>query len=77
MKQVHQYLEDYERALRGFEAASVRDPGLHADHEVNKLVNLLSKLEDLIVNKVCLCSSTQLTYFVKPLFVEYMFEAWE
>lgn len=48
---VHQYLEDYERALRGFEAASVRDPGLHADHEVNKLVNLLSKLEDLIVNK--------------------------
>jgi hypothetical protein len=54
MKQVHQYLEDYERALRGFEAASVRDPGLHADHEVNKLVNLLSKLEDLIVNKVCL-----------------------
>lgn len=52
MKQVHQYLEDYERALRGFEAASVRDPGLHADHEVNKLVNLLGKLEDLIVNKV-------------------------
>ena len=51
--QVNQYLEDYERALRGFEAASIRDPGLHADHEVNKLVNLLGKLEDLIVNKVC------------------------
>lgn len=48
---VNQYLEDYERALRGFEAASIRDPGLHADHEVNKLVNLLGKLEDLIVNK--------------------------
>lgn len=52
--QVNQYLEDYERALRGFEAASIRDPGLHADHEVNKLVNLLGKLEDLIVNKVCI-----------------------
>ncbi|XP_024360737.1 uncharacterized protein [Physcomitrium patens] len=48
---VHQYLEDYERALRGFEAASIRDPGLHADRELNKLVNLLSKLEDLIINK--------------------------
>lgn len=51
--QVNQYLEDYERALRGFEAASIRDPGLHADHEVNKLVNLLGKIEDLIINKVC------------------------
>lgn len=69
MKQVHQYLEDYERALRGFGAASVRDPGLHADHEVNKLVNLLSKLEDLIANKVCLWILTHLTYFV-----EYVFE---
>ena len=57
-EQVHQYLEDYERALRGFEAASVRDPGLHADHEVNKLVSLLGQLEDLITNKVCLWSDT-------------------
>ncbi|KAH8968492.1 hypothetical protein BDL97_03G130400 [Sphagnum fallax] len=48
---VHQYLEDYERALQKFEAASIRDPGLHAEHEVSKLVNLLSKLEDLTVNK--------------------------
>jgi predicted transcriptional regulator len=49
---VHQYLEDYERALQRFEAASIRDPGLHAQHEVSKLVNLLSRLEDLTVNKV-------------------------
>ncbi|KAH9542833.1 hypothetical protein CY35_13G028100 [Sphagnum magellanicum] len=48
---VHQYLEDYERALQRFEAASIRDPGLHAQHEVSKLVNLLSRLEDLTVNK--------------------------
>lgn len=57
LEQVHQYLEDYERALQKFEAASIRDPGLHAEHEVSKLVNLLSKLEDLTVNKVsCLDS---------------------
>jgi len=48
---VHQYLEDYERALQRFEAASICDPGLHAQHEVSKLVNLLSRLEDLTVNK--------------------------
>jgi hypothetical protein len=49
---VHQYLEDYERALQRFEAASIHDPGLHAQHEVSKLVKLLSRLEDLTVNKV-------------------------
>jgi hypothetical protein len=51
LEQVHQYLEDYERALQRFEAASICDPGLHAQHEVSKLVNLLSRLEDLTVNK--------------------------
>lgn len=48
---VNRYLEDYERALKGFQAASLRDPGLHADEEVDKLVKLLAKLEDSVVNK--------------------------
>ena len=39
-------MEDYETALKGFKAASIRDPGLHADEEVEKLVKLLTKLED-------------------------------
>ncbi|KAI5062813.1 hypothetical protein GOP47_0021360 [Adiantum capillus-veneris] len=48
---VNRYLEDYERALKGFQAAALRDPGLHADEEVEKLVKLLAKLEDAMVNK--------------------------
>lgn len=48
---VNQYLEDYERALKGFKAASLRDPGLHAEEEVEKLVKLLAKLEDSTTNK--------------------------
>ncbi|KAJ6796568.1 tetratricopeptide repeat protein 5-like isoform X1 [Iris pallida] len=42
------YLENYERALRGFEAAALKDPGLNADEEVQKIINLLDKLESLI-----------------------------
>ncbi|KAH7302738.1 hypothetical protein KP509_23G085400 [Ceratopteris richardii] len=48
---VNRYLEDYERALKGFHAASLRDPGLHADEEVEKLTKLLARLEDAMVNK--------------------------
>eukprot|EP00250_Pteridium_aquilinum_P003414 c13723_g1_i1 orf=132-1394(+) len=48
---VNRYLEDYERALKGFQAASLRDPGLPADEEVERLVKLLAKLEDTTVNK--------------------------
>ncbi|MCO5591747.1 hypothetical protein L7F22_045739 [Adiantum nelumboides] len=48
---VNRYLEDYERALKGFQAASLRDPGLHADEEVEKLVKLLARLEDAMMNK--------------------------
>ncbi|RCV09366.1 hypothetical protein SETIT_2G021800v2 [Setaria italica] len=40
------YLENYERALRGFEAAALKDPGLGADREVQKIVSLLDKLEN-------------------------------
>ncbi|KAF3432235.1 hypothetical protein FNV43_RR26974 [Rhamnella rubrinervis] len=44
---VNKYLENYERALTGFEAAGLKDPGLKATEEVHKIVNLLDKLDDL------------------------------
>lgn len=40
------YLENYERALRGFETAALKDPGLGADTEVQKIISLLDKLEN-------------------------------
>lgn len=39
-------MENYERALRGFEAAALKDPGLGADTEVEKIICLLDKLEN-------------------------------
>ncbi|KAF5195315.1 Tetratricopeptide repeat protein [Thalictrum thalictroides] len=41
---VNKYLENYERALTGFEAAALKDPGLNATEEVQKMVTLLDKL---------------------------------
>ena len=46
--QVNHYLENYERALSGFEAAALKDPSLNATEEVQKMVNLLDKLENLV-----------------------------
>ncbi|KAJ4974357.1 hypothetical protein NE237_007531 [Protea cynaroides] len=43
---VNKYLEYYERALSGFEAAASKDPGLNAAEEVQKMVSLLDKLEN-------------------------------
>ncbi|XP_050226096.1 uncharacterized protein LOC126675494 isoform X2 [Mercurialis annua] len=43
---VNKYLENYERALSGFEAAASKDPSLNASEEVQKMVNLLDKLEN-------------------------------
>ncbi|XP_062211785.1 uncharacterized protein LOC133912860 [Phragmites australis] len=40
------YLENYERALHGFEAAAIKDPGLGANTEVQKIISLLDKLEN-------------------------------
>lgn len=48
---VNRYLENYESALNGFHAASLKDPSLNADLEVQKLVKVLIKLEDSIINK--------------------------
>ncbi|KAJ9163282.1 hypothetical protein P3X46_022965 [Hevea brasiliensis] len=45
---VNKYLENYERALSGFEAAALKDPSLNATEEVQKMVNLLDKLENLL-----------------------------
>ncbi|XP_072974381.1 uncharacterized protein [Typha angustifolia] len=44
----NKYLENYERALHGFEAAALKDPGLDADQEVQKIISLLDKLENLM-----------------------------
>ncbi|KAA3463716.1 Tetratricopeptide repeat 5 [Gossypium australe] len=45
---VNKYLENYDRALAGFEAAALKDPSLNASEEVEKMVNLLNKLEILL-----------------------------
>jgi len=45
---VNKYLENYERALSGFEAAASKDPGLNSTEEVRKIVNLLDKLDTLL-----------------------------
>ncbi|XP_044348719.1 tetratricopeptide repeat protein 5 isoform X3 [Triticum aestivum] len=42
----YKYLENYESALRGYEAAALKDPALRADIEVQKIINLLDKLEN-------------------------------
>ncbi|KAK8303670.1 hypothetical protein V6Z12_D04G166400 [Gossypium hirsutum] len=45
---VNKSLENYDRALAGFEAAALKDPSLNASEEVEKMVNLLNKLEILL-----------------------------
>ncbi|KAJ4821887.1 hypothetical protein Tsubulata_048536 [Turnera subulata] len=45
---VNKYLENYERALSGFEAAALKDPSLDATTEVQNIFNLLNKLENLL-----------------------------
>ena len=46
--QVNKYLENYERALSGFEAAASKDPGLNATEEADKLISLLDKLDSFL-----------------------------
>lgn len=68
--QVNKYLENYERALSGFEGAALKDPGLNATDEVQKLVNLLDKLENMLrvmhlfVNAVI----WQISIYINPVF---------
>ncbi|KAK1299364.1 hypothetical protein QJS10_CPB14g00286 [Acorus calamus] len=40
----NKYLENYERALTGFEAAALKDPGLNSGEEVQQIVTLLDRL---------------------------------
>ncbi|XP_031496340.1 uncharacterized protein LOC116261688 [Nymphaea colorata] len=47
----NRYLENYERALSGFDAAASKDPSLNAKEEAGKIVDLLNKLEDSILEK--------------------------
>ncbi|KAH1231049.1 Tetratricopeptide repeat protein 5 [Glycine max] len=49
---VNKYLENYQRALSGFEAAALKDPGLNAVEEVQKIVNLLDKVDNLLKGHV-------------------------
>ncbi|XP_004496996.1 uncharacterized protein [Cicer arietinum] len=44
----NKYQENYQRALSGFEAAALRDPGLNAAEEVQNIVNLLDKVDNLL-----------------------------
>lgn len=44
----NKYLENYDRALSGFEAAASKDPGLNAAQEVQKIVNLLDNVDNLL-----------------------------
>ncbi|XP_009599616.1 uncharacterized protein [Nicotiana tomentosiformis] len=45
---VNKYLENYERALTGFEAAALMDPGLNAVEDARMMVLLLDKLDYLL-----------------------------
>ncbi|KAI3729375.1 hypothetical protein L6452_18031 [Arctium lappa] len=49
---VNTYLENYERALSGFEAAGLKDPCLNATEEVEKMVNLFNKLDSLLKGQI-------------------------
>ncbi|KNA14351.1 hypothetical protein SOVF_108210 [Spinacia oleracea] len=45
---VNKYLENYDKALSGFEAACKIDPALNGSGEIQKMVGLLDKLESLL-----------------------------
>ncbi|KAK1423109.1 hypothetical protein QVD17_18404 [Tagetes erecta] len=49
---VNTYLENYERALSGFEAAASIDPCLNASEEVEKMINLFDKIDSLLKGQV-------------------------
>ncbi|KAM0055806.1 putative tetratricopeptide repeat protein 5, OB [Helianthus debilis subsp. tardiflorus] len=49
---VNTYLENYERALSGFEAAASIDPCLNATEEIQKMINLFDKLDRLLKGQI-------------------------
>ena len=52
---MNKYLENYDKALSGFEAACKIDPALDANGEVQKLVALLDRLETLLKVRIFHC----------------------
>ncbi|VFQ64874.1 unnamed protein product [Cuscuta campestris] len=48
---LNKYLENYEKALTGFEAAALKDPGLNATEEVQQVLYLLDKLHSLLTGR--------------------------
>ncbi|MCD7451827.1 hypothetical protein HAX54_013540 [Datura stramonium] len=63
---VNKYLENYERALTGFEAAALMDPGLNAMEDARMMVLLLDKLDYLLrgqikAKRLCSLSSSLAT----------------
>ncbi|EPS67032.1 hypothetical protein M569_07743, partial [Genlisea aurea] len=44
---VNRYMENYDRALSGFEAAALKDPSLNASREIDRIVQLLDKIQTL------------------------------
>ncbi|KAJ3695712.1 hypothetical protein LUZ60_001089 [Juncus effusus] len=44
----NKYLENYERALHGFEAAASQDPSLNGNEEMRKIIDLLDKINGSI-----------------------------
>lgn len=72
---VNKYLENYERALTGFEAAALKDPGLNAMEEVQKIVHLLDKLESLLkgqtkAKRLASLASSLSTVNVNPPYIQ-------
>ncbi|XP_027097743.1 uncharacterized protein [Coffea arabica] len=72
---VNKYLENYERALTGFEAAALKDPGLNAMEEVEKIVHLLDKLESLLkgqtkAKRLASLASSLSTVNVNPSYIQ-------
>ncbi|KAI7758136.1 hypothetical protein M8C21_010583 [Ambrosia artemisiifolia] len=58
---VNTYLENYERALSGFEAAASIDPCLNATEEVQKMINLFDKLDSLLKIEIKIKEGDQVT----------------
>ncbi|CAI9285219.1 unnamed protein product [Lactuca saligna] len=78
---VNTYLENYERALSGFEAAvASKNPCLNATEEVQKMVNLFNKLDTLLKaslsNLLLLLLSFEKATGKKPLGIIFYRDDW-
>lgn len=60
---MNKYLENYERALTGFEAAALMDPSLNAMEDARMIVLLLDKLDYLLRVRLFLLWLDCIKYF--------------